>query len=375
MKIGLVCESCDNRTGIGRIVNYLAGEFLELENEVRCAAQSFEGTHAKLIRRSVPRFSSSKGLNKILFGLNGPPFTGSEVDVMHSFGVGRGAQVVSAQSCHRAGMELLDPFRNEFLERRGFGLYDRVSLYDEKALLTSRSTKRIIAVSKLVKTQVENFYGVNPARVAVVPNGVNISLFEQLRNQIDRPRLRSSVGCSPDDFVVLFVGNEFGRKGLRVVLQSLRALNDRHVRLLVVGRGDRERYSRCAVDLGIADNVLFMGSVSAPETLYFAADAFVFPSLYEPFGIVVLEAMAAGVPVITTRSCGAVETMIHGEHGLYLENPCDIDDLSQQILRVVSDEELRARLAANGKQEARKYDWTSIAFWILNIYREIVGDR
>jgi glycosyltransferase involved in cell wall biosynthesis len=127
--------------------------------------------------------------------------------------------------------------------------------------------------------------------------------------------------------------------------------------------------------LGIADSVLFMGSVSKPEALYFAADALVFPSLYEPFGIVVLEAMAAGLPVITSRFCGAVEGMMHEEHGLYLDDPSDINNLCQQMQRLVSDKGLRARLAANGKQEAGKFDWSSIAPQILNIYREVLDDR
>jgi UDP-glucose:(heptosyl)LPS alpha-1,3-glucosyltransferase len=268
-------------------------------------------------------------------------------------------------------MELLRPYSSGFLEQHNCGVYDRVSLNDERALLTSSSTRKIIAVSKLVKSQIENFYPVNQEHIAVVPNGVNLAVFERLRKQTNRTELRSKVGCSRDDFLLLFVGNEFGRKGLRVVLQSLRALDDRRVRLLVVGNGDRARYSRLALDLGVVDNVHFVGSVPGPEDLYFAADAFVLPSIYEPFGIVVLEAMAAGVPVITSRLCGATEEMRHRQHVFHLADPTSIEELTEAIRVLMRDETLRKTLIDEGSEKVRDYSWDNVAHEMLSVYNEI----
>jgi UDP-glucose:(heptosyl)LPS alpha-1,3-glucosyltransferase len=271
-------------------------------------------------------------------------------------------------------LELLASRKSEFLERHNCGLYDRVSLSDEKALLTSRSTRRIIAVSQLVRSQIENFYGVRQEHIAVVPNGVDITMFDQLRSKVDRPALRSSVGCSQDDFLVLFVGNEFGRKGLRVVIRSVRALSDRRVRLLVVGAGDRERYSQFAVELGVGGNVLFLGGVPGPEDLYCAADAFVLPSLYEPFGIVVLEAMAAGVPVITSKMCGATERMNHNQV-LHLEDPTSVDEVTAALRLLKRDEHLRRTLIEEGGKAVREFAWNRIAQKVLNVYHEVKGSQ
>jgi UDP-glucose:(heptosyl)LPS alpha-1,3-glucosyltransferase len=368
MKIALVSQSCDNRTGIGRIVNALALEFVGLGHDVSIAAQTLEGIDGRVIKRHVLSLTSSKGLNKILFRFFGPRFSRREADVMHTFGVGRRADVVSAQSCHRAGLELVGTKQSRVVERRSLGVYDRVSLADEQVLLTSQSTRRIVAVSQLVKSQIEQYYGVDGRNISVIPNGVNIRLFEGLRDRTCRSDVRSSVGFTQDHFVLLFVGNEFGRKGLGVLLRAMSALGDQRVRLLVVGGGDQKRYAKLAGHLGVAQRVRFLGSVSAPESLYLAADSFVLPSLYEPFGIVILEAMAAGVPVITSKLCGATEEMQHRRHVLHLEDPTSVEELSEAIRLLIRDESVRKMLADAGREKAKEYSWERIAQEMLGVY-------
>ncbi|MBM2841786.1 MAG: hypothetical protein HW412_2314 [Bacteroidetes bacterium] len=370
MRIGLLCQSCDNRTGIGRIVNSLASEFSSLGHQVSCAAQFFDGTDERITRVQVPHLSSSKGLNKLLFRFNGMPFDRSKVDIVHTFGVGRGAHVVSAQSCHRAGMKLLSPLRSQLLERGNVGLYDRISLADERSLLTSPRTRRIIAVSRLVKSQVEEEYHVDPQLISVVPNGVNYKLLQELPDNKKRMEVRSRLGLSQSDFVLLFVGNEFGRKGLGVLLNAMKALRDKSLRLLVIGGGDQNAYARRASELGIADRVSFLGSVSNPETMYIAADAFVLPALYEPFGIVILEAMGAGVPVITSKSCGATEGMQHRRHVLHLDDLTSPEKLAEAIRMLRRDEVLRRTLIAAGVEKAKEFSWDRIARMMLAVYDE-----
>jgi UDP-glucose:(heptosyl)LPS alpha-1,3-glucosyltransferase len=301
----------------------------------------------------------------------GKPFRDDEADVINTFGVGRGADVVTAQSCHRGGMDVLRSRANQFLERPSIGFYDRVSLNDERILLTSPVTQRVIAVSELVKSQIEELYNVNPEDIAVVPNGVNFSLFEMLRTQVDRPSKRKSLGFSPDDFVLLFVGNEFGRKGLKALLQSLVALDDRNVQLLVVGSGNQQSYRRFATELGIATGVHFAGNIPSPEAMYLVADAFVLPSLYEPFGLVVLEAMAAGVPVITSKATGAVEGMLNRRHALLLEYPASVEELLEAVRLLKGDESLRKHLIASGFEKAKEFTWGKVAQRTLGIYDDV----
>jgi UDP-glucose:(heptosyl)LPS alpha-1,3-glucosyltransferase len=371
MRIGLVCQSCNNRTGIGRIVNSLASEFIGVGHHVMCAAQDFEGIDTRITQRRVPSISPSKGLNKLLFRLNGRPFRESEVDVIHTFGVGRNAHIVSAQSCHRAGMELLRAHQAQILERQVWGVYDHVSLSDERALLTLPFTRQIIAVSQMVKLQIVRTYGIDGERIAVVPNGVRLESFEMRRTNLNRPELRAALGLSHDDYALLFVGNEYGRKGLKVFIQSLSILRDRSLRILVVGGGDREQYQGLAAELGVEDQVKFLGSITSPEDMYFAADLLVHPSLYEPFGIVVIEAMAAGLPVIASATCGATEGMQHRKHVLLLEDPTSLAELSGAIQLLREDHVLRQTLIAGGMEKSKEYSWGRIAETILALYQGV----
>ncbi len=373
MKIGLISQSCDRRTGIGRIVNALAGEFLEDGHEVVCSSQNFEGEDTRIIKRAIPRPTSSRALHKIIMRLFDPFDASTEVDIIHTFGVGRKADIVSTQSCHRAGVDLL---RNKHLEDRlNLGLYDRVSLADEARLVTADSTRWIVAVSELVKSQIQEYYQVDGSRIVVIPNGVDTGLFQKLRKEVDKTQVRSTLHIPNGKFVLLFVGNEFGRKGLRTVLQSLRAINDTDMYLLVVGEGDIKAYSALAAKLGIGQQVSFLGSVPSPETIYQAADVFVLPSFYEPFGIVILEAMAAGVPVIASRDCGAVGTMRNREDLLLLDDPSSAEELSKQIRTLRSDDNLRATLMKAGTNRAREFSWHDISGRMVDVYAGVVKSK
>ena len=369
MRIGLASQSFDHRTGIGRIATSLAAELIALGHDVIGAAQEFEEVDPRITKLRVPRLSSSKGINKLLFRLNGFPFERSKIDIAHTFGVGRGVEIVSAQSCHRAGMELLRG--KGHMGGRNLGFYDYISLVDERALLTSQSTRRIIAVSHLVRTQIQEYYPVDPLLISIVPNGVDYKAFERLRSEESKTAIRLRLGLSNDRFVLLFVGNEFERKGLHVLLRAVKALGDQSAYLLVVGAGDQGAYGKLASDLGISNQVGFAGSIPNPEKLYMAADVFVLPTLYEPFGIVVLEAMAAGIPVITSQACGATEGMRHQEHVLFLENPTFVEELVEAVRLLRRDDNLREKMIAAGLERAREFSWDRVAQRVAEIYNEV----
>lgn len=375
MRIGLVCESCDRRTGIGRIVNSLGSVFLDNGHEVICASQRFEDVDRKISRYSIPHLTSSNGLNKLLFRFGMPAIRGLKADIVHTFGVGRGADVVSAQSCHHAGHSLLRCYRNQVLERGGFGFYDWVSLGDERALLNAPSTRAIIAVSQLVRSQIEEVYRIDPRKISVIPNGVDYSVFNELRTRDDRLDLQRTLGFPPDSFNLLFVGNEFGRKGLTAVLRAISLLRDKELRLVVVGAGQRRTYEVLAAELRVSESVTFTGSVPNPERFYVAADTLILPSLYEPFGMVVIEAMAAGLPVITSKACGATEGMVHGNHIYQVDDPASAEEVAEAIATLKANTLLRQNIAAGGLEKAKEFAWESVAQRILTVYKEILEKK
>ncbi|MBX2991724.1 MAG: glycosyltransferase family 4 protein [Bacteroidetes bacterium] len=372
LHIALVTQSCDNETGIGRIVLSLGAEFEKQGHTVSVVAQYFDGENRRFQYRQIPLRTSFNSLDRLaLRYLTKPALRQLHCDIVNSYMIGRGASVVTAQSCHIAGMEIRKQHQARLPWRRNFGIFDRVTLQDERFLVRSHHTKRIIAVSQLVKDQFIQYYNIDPERVVVIPNGVDVGKFKQLRAIGNRENLRSQYGIPRDGFMLLFVGNEFDRKGLHVLIRSIAVLKGNDVRLLVIGSDDSAPYASLAASLGVSDKVIFGGRVRGPEALFVAADAFVFPTVYEPFGMVLMEAMAAGVPLIATRHAGALEDCTHEHHGVFLSDPLSVEELSYSIQRLIDDSQLRHRLSEAGIAFAQQLSWDEVAFRTLQVYREI----
>ena len=374
MRIGLETLSCDSRTGIGRIVRALAGAFTARGHEVHVLAHD-AGLHDDCIHvHRVTGFPRSKALSKILYRVGEQRrLRRIRCNVTLSFGVGRGADVVAAQSCHRAGMEILQAHSLGDWEQPNLGLYDTVSLADERALLTSRKTRRIIACSKLVKNQIVQHYGVEPDRIAVIPNGIVPCALDRSEEAV--ASLQKELGITKKERVLLFTGNEFARKGLQTVLEAMARLAMPDLHLLVAGGGNIRPYERLAAALRLNGKVTFLGSVETPERLFAIADLFVFPTLYEPFGMVVLEAMAAGVPVITSKNCGAVEGMTHGLHGVFVDDPTSAGEVAEGMGTLLADESVRRRLSVEGRSKAGQFCWDSIADRTVEVLESASTER
>jgi UDP-glucose:(heptosyl)LPS alpha-1,3-glucosyltransferase len=181
------------------------------------------------------------------------------------------------------------------------------------------------------------------------------------------------LNVSANDFVLFFAGNEFGRKGLQTVVESLGQWNDSSVKLVVAGDDDPEPYRRAGAKFGVENQLRFLGKISGPEKFFLAADVFVLPTYYEPFGMVIIEAMAAGIPVITSAAAGAVEDLLDGVHGLYLDNPLSADELVEALRRIRGDCALAGELAANGLKESLRFSWDTIAEQTLAVYHRLPG--
>jgi UDP-glucose:(heptosyl)LPS alpha-1,3-glucosyltransferase len=366
MRIGLETLSCDASTGIGRIVGALAREFSVQGHEIHVVTSEPCRMDDRIHVHRTVGFPRSKALSKVLFRAQEERHLRSlHCDVTYSFGVGRGADVVAAQSCHLAGKEILKSHSKKSGEGRNWGVYDFVSLGDERALLTGENTKLIIACSHLVKDEIVQYYGVHPDRIVVIPNGVALRAVD--RSAGGMASKKKKWGVSEKEKTLLFMGNEFARKGLRTVLESFARLGTCDVRLLVAGKGNTRPYASLAGELGITGSVTFLGSVQNPEELFGAADLFVLPTVYEPFGMVVIEAMAAGVPVIASRTCGAVEGMTHGHHGFFLDDPSSAEEVVHCIRTLLTSEDLRKKLSAAGCSKAAEFTWDKVAARTLEV--------
>ncbi|MGA9115734.1 MAG: glycosyltransferase family 4 protein [Bacteroidota bacterium] len=367
LKIALATDRVDSVSGLGRIVQALSRTLAGRNSEVWVLARSVSGVSEGVRTRTLPEVPFSRALGKLSMRHTlARAVAGRGFDILHSFGVGRGADVVSAQSCHREGMEVRRRVGHRVLPHRGWGLFDRVVLGDERALYGSRRTRRIVAVSGRVREELIRWYGVDPERIVVIPNGYHPPAFSPRAG--DAPEEGSSV-------VLLFVGNEFDRKGLGVLLEAAALLRSHPVTILVAGSDDPRPWGRLAERLGIGARVRFLGVPERIEPLYARADVFVFPTLYEPFGMVVVEAMAAGLPVIASAGCGAVEGFRRGKDLLLVDDPLCAAELARALRSLVDDPGLRRSLGEAARLAVRHMSWDSVAERLAGVYGEVMAEK
>jgi UDP-glucose:(heptosyl)LPS alpha-1,3-glucosyltransferase len=192
------------------------------------------------------------------------------------------------------------------------------------------NTPLIVANSMMVKKQIIEHYAAPEDRIKIIYNGVDLERFSP-DNKTRRDEIRKSLGIPNNAKALLFVGSGFERKGLRTLLEAVPLIKDRDIRVVVIGRGDVKKYKAIAENKGIADRILFLGARPDIEKFYAAADIFALPTLYDPFSNATLEAMASGIPAITTKNNGAAELIENGREGYVLDNLFDHRELADKI--------------------------------------------
>ncbi len=202
----------------------------------------------------------------------------------------------------------------------------------ENAPYRGENLSRIIAISDMVKKDILRWYTKSEDRITVIYNGVDTERFHP-RNLKYREEIRKRHGIG-DEFLILFVSNNFRLKGLSSLIKALASLKrEGHppFKLLVLGRDRQGPYLRLASKEGISKELLFAGSTDEAEKYYGAADLLAHPTFYDACSLTVLEALASGLPVITTSSNGAHGVLRHGEDGWVLERANDLDKLKEAI--------------------------------------------
>src|SRR5205085_9705054 len=189
----------------------------------------------------------------------------------------------------------------------------------------------IVVNSRMVRGHFERFLGIDPDLIRVVPSAIDPLRFVADDRLKRRQEERDRWGVAPDTGVGLFIAMNYRLKGLVPLLRAVRRLPAvRRFRLVVVGHRKYAEFERAAADLEVADRVLFLGHRSDPKDTYFAADFLVHPTFYDPCSLVVLEALACGLPVVTTRYNGAAE-LFGPDDGVVAEPPHDEAGLAGAI--------------------------------------------
>lgn len=224
--------------------------------------------------------------------------------------------------------------------------------YLEKRCLSNPILIGVISFSQRVKKELIENHRIPENKIKVVYHGVPARGPNE--ESIDRDTLRKDLGIGADELALLFIGSGFERKGLRFLIESLAHFQHSNFRLLVVGKGRKAPYARLAKQLRVDEKVHFYGQNPNARLFYSAADIFVLPTLYEPFGLVVLEAMTHGLPVVVSQFAGAAELVTHRKNGLILQDPLDAREIGA-CLNELGDPELRKKIGAAGRGLAAEY--------------------
>ena len=238
-------------------------------------------------------------------------------------------------------------------------LYTRLNTRWEA--ISYSNAKVVVAVSQQVKSELLAIT-IGQGNIRVITNGVDLEEFAP--GSLNRIEL----GLPPDVPLLLFVGDiQTGLKNLETVLQAVKRNPKCH--LAVVGRMGSSPFPRRAAMLGISDRVHFLGFRKDIAALMRAVDLFVFPSRYESFSLVLLEAMASGLPVITARSVGAAE-LVTKDSGVVLEHPNDVEQLTSHIRHLLLNPDLRRRMGTCARSVAEQHSWERMASAYAKTYEE-----
>jgi glycosyltransferase involved in cell wall biosynthesis len=300
----------------------------------------------------------------------------SRYDIVHVHdSQGLDADVITCHSCAAAWFDVA---RREVgfpksLLSRVYPPHVSSTVWERFAL--KRSGAPIIAVSGRTGGELTRYLGVDPARIHVIYNGIDTARFSPPASRtVARDEVRDLVAPRrPDAVVLLFVGYSFRRKGLAQIIRAMAAVADKRLELWVAGGDDPTPFQRLARELGVGERVRFLGHRSDVVGLMRAADVFVMPASYEPFGLVLLEALACGTPVITSRAAGVAELMTGGREGYTVDDPFDTSELADTLDRLLEREAQWPELSAAARSLALDWDWDSIWRRTEAFYAELLA--
>ena len=204
--------------------------------------------------------------------------------------------------------------RGDATESRGLAPYHRLVLALERRIFQLRTARHVVAISRQGKEEIERRLGTDPARVTLIYNGVDLERFHPDNRGRHRAPRAQALRIPEEAWTVLFVGRASSARAWTAA-RGLRARGRHGSRLVVTGKGAEAPYQRLAASLGIAERTIWTGPKEDVERLYAAADAVALPARYEPFGNVHLEALASGVPVLSSARAGGSEIVRRGENG------------------------------------------------------------
>jgi UDP-glucose:(heptosyl)LPS alpha-1,3-glucosyltransferase len=365
MKLAVICRAFSFHGGIETATAGLIAELLRRGHAIDLLSTRAQEAMPGVRVRKLPTLGQPSLLRFLSFALAARRAVagGGGYDIVQSH------ERVLSQDIYRAG----EGTHRGYLRAMGRHA-DRVNPYHqvvravEKRIFTLRCARHIVAISRGGKDEIERLYASPPERVSLVYNGVDLQRFHPEQRARFGGATRDALGIERGSWVIVFVGSGFERKGLGPLLEAVSRLGNPACRLVVAGKGDVKPYQTLAGRLGIADRVRFTGARRDVERLYAAADIVALPALYEPFGNVHLEALASGVPVLTSARAGGSEVITSGQTGWVVSEPTAT--AIAEGLRALQDGH-RATIAQRARESAEPFTYAAQADGFEALYRQL----
>jgi UDP-glucose:(heptosyl)LPS alpha-1,3-glucosyltransferase len=333
VNVALSFPACNRRGGVERIIYECARYLSGRGHDVTVFASQFEKNGAPIAYRHVPLLRTLKPLRSVAFHQACTrAMLDSHFDAHGTFGCvcPRGG-VYWAQSIHAAWIDKARALRPPWSLARWkqrLNPAHSMLLKLESRHFSKGGYRRIIALTEQVKSDLGHYYGVPGGDVDVVPNGYSPEEFNLPSARDLRDSMRRELGFSPGQKVIVFVANELDRKGYPALLRAVESMADPRLRILVAGRIAPSPHPL----------VTYVGSTGQVARYYAAADLFALPTLYEAWGLVIVEALATGLPVLTSRLAGASVAVRERHTGDLLDNPSDHTEIARKLRPLIDGE-------------------------------------
>jgi glycosyltransferase involved in cell wall biosynthesis len=292
--------------------------------------------------------------------------------LLHTTGaiVANGADVSTVHYCHRAAVTQVKGSRASrpgILYWTNSALNRVLSLAGEAWCYRPKRARLLCAVSSGVATELRERFPNMAGAVRSVSNGVDSSIFRP--DGVGRRQIRADLGLDDEDMLALFVGGDWERKGLAHAVDALALAPQWH--LAVAGPGDPALHLHRARDAGMAAKLHFLGPVREMARLYAGADAFVFPTAYEAFPLVALEAAASGLPLLVTQVNGVEDLLRDGDNGWFIRR--DAADIARRLNQLAADPHLAREMGDAARRATASYSWEAMAEGYLSLYEDLEG--
>ena len=368
MRIAFVVHDFTVGLGHGRYTFELARRFSR-EHDVHVFSNTADTAGAENVRfHHIPAVRSNALATIGSFLLPATARVGANWDIIHA----QGAcclrfDVITAHICNAGWAEAQRSSRLARTWRQA--VFERIVTPLEHMTYRAYPGAEVIAISDQVRRELAHYYG-RADPVTVIHHGVDTAAFAPVSPSA-RTVIRGELGIGETAVVALFVGDL--RKGAEVALEALAQTSG--VDLVLVSRSDPQPYAARAAALGITDRVSFHPGTSAIARYYAAADIFLFPSPYDAFGMVVSEAMASGMAVITTSRAGASELIRDGHSGFVVDSASDPAPIAAHVARLAADRTLRASVGAAARAAVIDQTWDHVARRTMEVYERAHGSR